>query len=98
MVRNFSRRRLASGQPIDCAGIARHISAFLDGELDHATAAAIVAHLDLCRDCPPEAAAVAALRSALRELGTPPSSSMQRLRAWIETATGAAPAGGPEPG
>lgn len=81
-----------------CAEVARLISAYLDGELDPVAATAIADHLALCRDCPPEAAALAELRSALRSLEAPPPAAVQRLRAWVTTMTATDREAATEPG
>lgn len=72
-------------RPLSCAELARLVCAYLDGELDPATAAWAAHHLEQCPGCAPEADALGELRVALRELGVPPSDAVTRLREWLSS-------------
>lgn len=65
-------RRLASeGQPIRCWRARRHVSGYLDGELDEATASAVEAHLETCPTCPPLYASLVGVRGTLGGMRDP---------------------------
>jgi len=67
-------RRLASeAQPLRCWRARRHISAYLDGELDEATKAAVEEHLAGCPTCPPLYASLVGIRATLGGLRDPDS-------------------------
>jgi RNA polymerase sigma-70 factor (ECF subfamily) len=67
-------RRLASeAQPLRCWRARRHISGYLDGELDDATKAAVEAHLEGCPTCPPLYASLVGVRATLGGLRDPDS-------------------------
>ena len=57
------RRRLA--QPLRCWRARRHVSAYLDGELDGATRTAVETHLEACPTCPPLYASLVGVRATL---------------------------------
>ena len=79
------RQSVAIDRALTCTEVARVVSAYLDGELDSAAAARVGRHLAECPDCPPEAAAVAELRRALRQLGIPPAASVTRIRETLSS-------------
>ena len=63
-------RRVASvGVPLRCWDARRHVSAYLDHELQPDAAAAIERHLEGCPTCPPLYASLVSARSALARLG-----------------------------
>jgi RNA polymerase sigma-70 factor (ECF subfamily) len=65
-------RRLASlAQPLRCWRARRHVSAYLDGELDEPTRAAVEAHLESCPTCPPLYASLVGVRATLGGLRDP---------------------------
>lgn len=65
-------RRLASlEQPMRCWRARRHVSAYLDGELDPGTVAAVEGHLARCPTCPPLYAALVGVRARLEGLRDP---------------------------
>jgi RNA polymerase sigma-70 factor (ECF subfamily) len=67
-------RRLASeAQPLRCWRARRHISGYLDGELDEATRTAVEAHLEDCPTCPPLYASLVGVRATLGGLRDPDS-------------------------
>ena len=67
-------RRLASeAQPLRCWRARRHISGYLDGELDEVTKAAVEAHLEDCPTCPPLYASLVGMRATLGGLRDPDS-------------------------
>ena len=47
------KRRVSLAQPLRCWRARRHVSGYLDGELDPATASAVEDHLASCPTCPP---------------------------------------------
>ena len=57
-----AKRRASLDQPLRCWRARRHVSAYLDGELDPATAGAVESHLASCPTCPPLYAALARRR------------------------------------
>jgi RNA polymerase sigma-70 factor (ECF subfamily) len=82
-------RRLASeAQPLRCWRARRHISEYLDGELDDATKAAVEAHLEGCPTCPPLYASLVGVRATLGGLRDPDSvveaEMADRIRAQID--------------
>ena len=67
-------RRLASrAQPLRCWQARRHVSGYLDGELDAATSVAVEAHLETCPTCPPLYASLVGVRATLGGLRDPDS-------------------------
>ncbi|MHB8890525.1 MAG: sigma-70 family RNA polymerase sigma factor [Candidatus Limnocylindrales bacterium] len=65
-------RRLASlAQPLRCWRARRHVSAYLDGELDGPTRAAVETHLETCPTCPPLYASLVGVRATLGGLRDP---------------------------
>jgi RNA polymerase sigma-70 factor (ECF subfamily) len=67
-------RRLASlAQPLRCWRARRHISAYLDGELDERTRAAVEAHLASCPTCPPLYTALVGIKARMETLRDPDS-------------------------
>ena len=67
-------RRLASeAQPLRCWRARRHISGYLDGELDDATKTAVEEHLEGCPTCPPLYASLVGIRTTLGGLRDPDS-------------------------
>ena len=82
-------RRLASeAQPLRCWRARRHISSYLDGELDRATKAAVETHLEGCPTCPPLYASLVGVRATLGGLRDPDSvvetEIAGRIRAQLE--------------
>lgn len=67
------RRRASEAQPLRCWRARRHISEYLDGELDEATRLAVEAHLEGCPTCPPLYASLVGVRARLGGLRDPDS-------------------------
>lgn len=65
------RRRASRSQPLRCWRARRHVSAYLDGELDPAIAHAVEAHLESCPTCPPLYASLVGVRATLGGLRDP---------------------------
>ena len=65
------RRRASRAQPLRCWRARRHVSAYLDGELDASTKAAVEDHLASCPTCPPLYAALVGIRATLGGLRDP---------------------------
>ena len=65
-------KRVASlAQPLHCWQARRHISAYLDGELDARTRGALETHLESCPTCPPLYAGLVGVRATLGGLRDP---------------------------
>jgi len=65
-------RRLASlAQPLRCWRARRHVSAYLDGELDAGTRSVVEAHLETCPTCPPLYAGLVGVKASLGGLRDP---------------------------
>ena len=60
-----ARRQASLDQPLRCWRARRHVSAYLDGELDVATRGAVEAHLEGCPTCPPLYASLVGVRASL---------------------------------
>jgi len=65
------KRAASLAQPLHCWRARRHISAYLDAELDPATREAVEGHLAVCPTCPPLYASLVGLRAQLGELRDP---------------------------
>jgi len=65
------QRAASLAQPVRCWTARRHISAYLDGELDPATRAAVEGHLAACPTCPPLYAGLVGVRTILGGLRDP---------------------------
>lgn len=68
-----ARRRASQAQPLRCWRARRHVSGYLDGELDAATKSAVEAHLETCPTCPPLYASLVGVRATLGGLRDPDS-------------------------
>ena len=66
-----ARRRASLDQPLRCWRARRHVSAYLDGELDPTTREAVEAHLEGCPTCPPLYASLVGVRATLGGLRDP---------------------------
>ncbi len=66
-----ARRRASLAQPLRCWRARRHVSAYLDGELDPPTRAQVEAHLETCPTCPPLYASLVGVRASLGGLRDP---------------------------
>ena len=65
------RRQASLAQPLRCWRARRHVSAYLDGELDAATRTAVETHLESCPTCPPLYASLVGVRATLGGLRDP---------------------------
>jgi RNA polymerase sigma-70 factor (ECF subfamily) len=65
------RRQASLAQPLRCWRARRHVSAYLDGELDAPTRSAVEAHLEACPTCPPLYASLVGVRATLGGLRDP---------------------------
>jgi RNA polymerase sigma-70 factor (ECF subfamily) len=65
------RRQASLAQPLRCWRARRHISAYLDDELDQATRTMVEAHLEGCPTCPPLYASLVGVRATLGGLRDP---------------------------
>ncbi len=96
------KRAASLAQPVRCWQVRRHISAYLDQELEPETRAAVEGHLVACPTCPPLYASLVGVRSRLGALRDPdsvvPDEIAERIRAGsrlVRTAGGkVAPSGG----
>lgn len=81
------RREASLSQPLRCWRARRHVSAYLDGELDEATRQAVEAHLETCPTCPPLYASLVGVRATLGGLRDPDTvvegSMAERIRARL---------------
>jgi RNA polymerase sigma-70 factor (ECF subfamily) len=78
-----ARRRASESQPLRCWRARRHVSAYLDGELDPETRSAVEAHLETCPTCPPLYASLVGVRATLGGLRDPDSVVSDRIAARI---------------
>lgn len=68
-----SRRIAMKGVPMPCWDARQHVSEYLNGDLDSATARMIEAHLKVCPTCPPLYAALVGVNDELGRLRDPDS-------------------------
>jgi RNA polymerase sigma-70 factor, ECF subfamily len=66
-----ARRQASLAQPMHCWRARRHVSAYLDGELDEATKLTVERHLESCPTCPPLYASLVGVRASLGGLRDP---------------------------
>lgn len=67
------RRQASLAQPLRCWRARRHVSSYLDGELDQTTRAMVESHLESCPTCPPLYASLVGVRATLGGLRDPDS-------------------------
>jgi RNA polymerase sigma-70 factor (ECF subfamily) len=84
-----ARRRASLAQPLRCWRARRHISAYLDGDLDPATRAAVEGHLETCPTCPPLYASLVGVRASLGGLRDPDTVVEDAIAARIRERLGA---------
>ncbi len=65
------RRQASLAQPLRCWRIRRHVSSYLDDELDSTTRTMVEAHLETCPTCPPLYASLVGVRTTLGGLRDP---------------------------
>ena len=78
-----ARRRASLDQPLRCWKARRHVSAYLDDDIDPATRAAVEAHLSTCPTCPPLYAALVGVRASLSGLRDPDTVVEDDIRSRI---------------
>jgi RNA polymerase sigma-70 factor (ECF subfamily) len=78
-----ARRRASLDQPLRCWRARRHVSSYLDGELDADTRRAVEDHLATCPTCPPLYAALVGVRAHMAGLRDPDSVVEDALSARI---------------
>ncbi len=78
-----ARRRASLDQPLRCWKARRHVSAYLDGELDEGTKSAVEDHLAGCPTCPPLYAALVGVRASMDALRDPDTVVDEALAARI---------------
>jgi RNA polymerase sigma-70 factor (ECF subfamily) len=83
-----ARRRASASQPLRCWRARRHVSAYLDGELDDETRSAVEAHLETCPTCPPLYASLVGVRSTMGGLRDPDSVVDDAIAARIRARLG----------
>lgn len=71
LAEGHERRRATQGVPLRCWDARRHVSDYLDGELDGATKRAVETHLAGCPTCPPLYAALVGVHASLGRLRDP---------------------------
>jgi RNA polymerase sigma-70 factor (ECF subfamily) len=86
------RRQASLAQPLRCWRARRHVSAYLDGELDEPTRHAVEAHLASCPTCPPLYASLVGVRATLGGLRDPDTvveaSMAERIREHLDRQRG----------
>jgi RNA polymerase sigma-70 factor (ECF subfamily) len=81
-----ARRRASLAQPMRCWRARRHVSAYMDGELDESTKAAVEAHLATCPTCPPLYASLVGVRATMGGLRDPDTVIEDAMAARIRQA------------
>lgn len=84
------RRRALTGVPLSCWDARRHVSNFMDGEVDAETAAMIQRHLEACPTCPPLFASLVGVRASMGRLRDPDTVVAPALAGRIAAALDAA--------
>lgn len=84
------KRAASLAQPVRCWQARRHISSYLDGELEVPTRDAVEAHLATCPTCPPLYAGLVGVRDILGELRDPDSVVEERIASRITARLGRA--------
>lgn len=88
------RRQASLAQPLRCWRARRHVSAYLDGELDPGTRSAVEAHLEACPTCPPLYAGLVGVKASLGGLRDPDTvveeAMAGRIRTYLEAEPGRA--------
>jgi RNA polymerase sigma-70 factor (ECF subfamily) len=81
-----ARRQASLAQPLRCWRARRHVSAYLDGDIDDATRELVEAHLATCPTCPPLYAALVGVHASMSGLRDPDTVVENAMRARIEAA------------
>lgn len=82
------RRAASLAQPMRCWLARRHISGYLDDEVDSGTRAAVEAHLAVCPTCPPLYASLVGVRTQLGGLRDPDSVVPDEIAARVADGLG----------
>jgi RNA polymerase sigma-70 factor (ECF subfamily) len=82
------KRAASLAQPVHCWQARRHISSFLDGEMDATTRAAVEGHLAACPTCPPLYAGLVGVRAILGGLRDPDTVVEERIARRITARLG----------
>jgi RNA polymerase sigma-70 factor (ECF subfamily) len=90
-----ARRQASLAQPLRCWRARRHVSAYLDGELDDRTRAAVEEHLQWCPTCPPLYASLVGVKASLGGLRDPDTVVEEAMAARIRTGLAAESGVGP---
>ncbi len=90
-----ARRQASLSQPLHCWRARRHVSAYLDQELDERTRTAVEDHLRDCPTCPPLYASIVGVRASLGGLRDPDAVVEDAIAARIRDRLEADPAGAP---
>ncbi len=85
------KRAASLAQPVRCWQARRHISSYLDGELDLTTRDAVEGHLATCPTCPPLYAGLVGVRDILGGLRDPDSVVEEGIATRITARLGRAP-------
>jgi RNA polymerase sigma factor (sigma-70 family) len=88
LARADERRVATHDQPMRCWRARRHVSAYLDGELDPGTRVSVEAHLASCPTCPPLYAALVGVRATIGGLRDPDSVVEEAVAARIRDRLG----------
>ena len=82
------RRRASLAQPLRCWRARRHVSSYLDSDIDPATRMMVEAHLETCPTCPPLYASLVGVKAPLGGLRDPDTvveaAMAARIRAHLE--------------
>lgn len=90
-MRVWPGRRDPTARRMSCAQVVRVLHAYLDGEMDEATARRVRAHLEDCRDCGLEARTYREIKNALVRQERPDARTVARLRGFGESLLHTAP-------
>ncbi|HEX5579468.1 MAG TPA: sigma-70 family RNA polymerase sigma factor [Candidatus Limnocylindria bacterium] len=71
LAKDDAKRMVSLAQPMHCWRARRHVSAYLDDELDDSTRVAVERHLESCPTCPPLYASLVGVRETLGTLRDP---------------------------
>ena len=85
LAEGHERRKALKGVPMRCWEARRHISDYLDGNLDRETAETVETHLEVCPTCPPLYAALVDAHHGLGSLRDPDSVIPPDLSTRIDT-------------
>lgn len=80
----------------ECMHVNPKLQSYLDGEVDQATVARVVAHLEYCRKCGLEAAAYRAIKDALASRERPADDALARLHAFGQQLAATSPQAAPD--